>query len=118
MTSAQDWKLTISTSQLRAAFDMLMDYLEQEEGRTEIVIHEDFFWELSNEACFDFTKAPGTHDEYFLNRIHVGSLAHDWERIADDVGRSPEDRAVTEYSFQWFGSVLRGYAIQRSVRAE
>lgn len=85
----------ITTSELRAAANLLLSHLE-EHGLTDVEVDADFYWDVPQAARYDQYDEPKEHN--------VGQLSDDIQELKRLV---KGDAPPIGYGLVWLGAVLR-----------
>lgn len=99
--------MEIDVQELRRFADILLQTVEENEGRT-FMLEEDDFWSVPPDALFDIEHGPG--------KLTIGSLAWSHEflsKMLDD----PDD--VLPYGLVWLAEIFHAIGLLASpVRAD
>lgn len=87
--------MTVTTSELRRLFDVLMSYLE-ETGRSEFDIQEDYYWNINREELYNTQSEPV--------EMNLGQLSDDWANMKKVIDGESEPIG---YHLVWLAPVLR-----------
>lgn len=87
--------LQISTLLLREAFDVLLQHIEEVEGR-EIQVEHDYFWSIPAENIYDIYHEP--------RNFTIGQLSESVGHLQEFVANS---EGVIPYGLVWLSDVLR-----------
>jgi hypothetical protein len=89
-----DWHLSIDTSELRKACNVLLDHLETQVN-DEAQLKVDYFWSVSPENIFDVSSSP---------ELTIGQLSESWGNLARE--RQGDGSMSVAYGLVWLSEVL------------
>ena len=89
-----DWKLQVSTAELRSALNAIVDHLEDAHGSL-IDLTEDYFWSLDSQEQFDPEQVP---------EATIGQYSWSWENLVKE--REGSSEATITYAAVWASDIL------------
>lgn len=92
----QEPPLTISTADLRIAFDAVIQHIEERSGDS-IALPADYFWWIQSPAVSDVATPPQPE------MLTIGQLSEAWGFLLDGV----RNDGVVSQSAVWLSQVLR-----------
>ena len=87
--------LRIPVQQLRAAFELLMQRLTEDEGES-VPLERDYFWSIAADALYNPYADPG--------ELGLGQLSESWQHLEDVL--KDNDLAIGHH-LVWLADVLR-----------
>lgn len=96
-----DWTLTISTAELRAAMNAIVDHIEGSSGET-VELSEDYFWWVHSGTGFDPDFAPAPT---------IGQNSEVWSNLERE--RKGDREHTITYSAVWLGQILAAIGSSR-----
>lgn len=73
----------INISELRLVIERILNHIERDLGKAEVVLDEDDYWDVADEERYNFSKTPKNFEH--------GQLRDDWEFLLPIIKN--EDRA-------------------------
>ncbi|PZQ74751.1 MAG: hypothetical protein DI563_11450 [Variovorax paradoxus] len=64
----------IKIADLRLVINRILNHIEHDLGRKEVVLDEDDYWDVGTQERYDFTKSPAF--------LELGKLSDDWEFLS------------------------------------
>jgi hypothetical protein len=74
----------INIAELRLAVNRILDHIEKDLGHVSVQLDQDDYWDVPDNARYDFTKSPEEHV--------VGKLHDDWQFLSSVL--KDKDQAV------------------------
>lgn len=63
----------VKIQSLRAVVNSILDFVERDLGRSEVVLNRNFYWSISDDVLYTMESKP--------HELDVGSLADDWDFV-------------------------------------
>jgi hypothetical protein len=87
--------MKISTSDIRAICDLLLDHLERQHG-SEVEITVDYYWHIDESERSNINETPSILD--------MGQLSEDWQNLEYIL---KGDQEPIGYALTWLAEILR-----------
>ncbi|MVU77101.1 hypothetical protein GPX89_07550 [Nocardia sp. ET3-3] len=91
-----EWNLDVSLTELRRAFNLLLDHVEAATEGDVVRLDEDYFWSIPQDELYVVDRVP--------SNLTIGQLSWSWQHLTDLLADA--DQAIGHH-LVWLAEVLR-----------